>query len=87
MINTRQYKSYNKNNFIADLSDIFHINFDQESDDVNEIYMDWKNRFLFVADMHAPPITRRVRSEYTPWLTKDIMKEIKTRDYLKKKSS
>ena len=86
MINTRQYKGYNKNNFIADLSEIFHIDFDQESDDVNEIYMDWINRFLFVADMHAPPITRRVRSEYTPWLTKDIMKEIKTRDYLKKKA-
>ena len=72
MINTRQYKGYNKNNFIADLSEIFHIDFDQGSDDVNEIYMDWKNRFLFVADMHAPPITRGVRSEYTPWLTKGI---------------
>ena len=86
MINTRQYKGYNKNNFIADLSEIFHIDFEQEFDDVNEIYMDWKNRFLFVADMHAPPITRRVRSEYTPWLTKDIMKDINTRDYLKKKA-
>ena len=82
----RQYKGYNKNNFFADLSEIFHIDFDQESDDVNEIYMDWKNRFLFVADMHAPPIARRVRSEHTTWLTKDIMKEIKTRDYLKKKA-
>jgi hypothetical protein len=25
MINTRQYKGYNKNNFTADLSEIFHI--------------------------------------------------------------
>ena len=49
-------------------------------------YMDWENRFLFLADMHAPPITRRVRSEYTPWLSKDIMNEIKTRDDLKKKA-
>ena len=45
--------------------------------------MDWKNRFSFVANMDALLITRRVRSEYTPWLTKDIMKEIWTRDYLK----
>ncbi|CAB4044450.1 Hypothetical predicted protein, partial [Paramuricea clavata] len=36
--------------------------------------------------MHAPPITRRVRSEYTPWLTKDIMKKNRNRDYLKKKA-
>ena len=86
MINISQYKGYNKNNFIADLSEIFHTDFDKESDDVNEIYMDWKNRFLFVADVHALPITRKVRSEYTPWLTKDIIKEIKTRDYLKKKA-
>ena len=48
--------------------------------------MNWKNRFVFVANMHAPPITRRVRSEYTPWLRKDIMKETRTRDYLKKKA-
>ena len=85
MINIRQYKGYNKSNFIAYLSQIFHIDFDQESDDVNEIYMDWKNRFLFVADIHAPTITRKVRSEYTTWLTKGIMNEIKARDYLKKK--
>ena len=45
-----------------------------------------KNRFLFVANMHALLITRSVRSEYTPWLTKAIMKEIRTRDYLKKKA-
>ena len=72
MINTRQYKGYNKNNFIADLSEIFHIDFDKESDDVKEIYMDWKNRFLFVADVHAPRITRRVRSEYYYYYYNDI---------------
>ena len=81
---TRQYKGYNKNNFTADLSEIFHIDFDQDSADVNEMYMDWKNIFVFVANKHAPPNTRRVRSEYTPWLRKDIMKETRTRDYLKK---
>jgi hypothetical protein len=85
VVNTRQYKGYNKDNFIADLSQIFHIDFDHQSDDI-DIYMDWKNKFLFVADMHAAPITRRVQSEYTPWLTKDIMKKIRNRDYLKKKA-
>ena len=86
MINTRQYKGYNKNKLTADLSKVFHVDFDQESDDVNEISMDWKNRFLFVTNMHAPLITRRVRSEYTSRLL-DIMKEIRTRDYLIKKKA
>lgn len=35
--------------------------------------------------MHAPPATQGVQGEYTPWLTKDIMKQIRNRDYLKKK--
>ncbi len=86
IINTRQYKGYIKDNFIIDLSEIFHTDFDHQSDDVNEMYTHWKNKFLFVADMHAPPITRRVHSEYTPWLTDDIIKKIRNRDYLKKRA-
>jgi exonuclease III len=37
VINTRQYKGYDKDNFIADLSQIFHIDFDHQSDDINGI--------------------------------------------------
>ena len=37
--------------------------------------------------MHAPPVTRRVRSEHAPWLTSEIKKKIYDRDFLKKKSS
>ena len=36
--------------------------------------------------MHAPPVTRRVRSEHAPWLTSEIKKKIYDRDFLKKKS-
>ena len=32
---------------------------------------DWKTKFLSKTDMHAPMVTRRVRSEYAPWLIND----------------
>ena len=40
----------------------------------------------FVADKHGPPITRKVRSEYSPWLTSNITKQMRHRDYLKKQA-
>ena len=35
---------------------------------------------------HAPQITRKVKSEYTPWMTNNIKKQIYHRDFLKKKA-
>ena len=43
-------------------------------------------RFLTVADFHAPPITKRVRSQYAPWITNNIRQVMRQRDYLKKKA-
>ena len=42
--------------------------------------------FTSSADMHAPLVTRRVRSEHAPWLTSEIKRKIYDRDFLKKKS-
>ncbi|CAB4029774.1 Hypothetical predicted protein [Paramuricea clavata] len=50
------------------------------------LWEDFKTRFLFVADIHAPQITRKVKSEYTPWMTNNIKKQIYHRDFLKKKA-
>ena len=49
---------------------------------------DFKTKFLLVADVHAPQITRK--SEYTPWITNSIKqkinkKQIYHRDFVKKK--
>ena len=45
-----------------------------------------ERKIFLVADMHAPPVTRGVRSEYAPWLTSEIKRKIYDRDFLKKKS-
>ena len=40
------------------------------TNDPNEMWDEWI--FLTVADRHAPPITKEVRSEYAPWITSEI---------------
>ena len=42
--------------------------------------------FLMVADRHAPPITRKVRSEYAPWITSENKNLMPCRDFLKRKA-
>ena len=54
--------------------------------DPNVMWEKWKTKFLTVADFHAPPITKRVRSQYAPWITNNIRQVMRQRDYLKKKA-
>lgn len=48
--------------------------------------MSGQTKFLHIADIHAPYITRKVRSEYAPWLTDTIKRDMYHRDVLNKKS-
>ena len=50
------------------------------------MWLEWKNRFLAVADMHAPQETKKVRSVNSPWITKNIRQKMRHRDFLKKKA-
>ena len=47
----------------------------------------WRNVFTTTADKHVPLITRKVRSQHTPWLTSEIKKLMNHRDYLKNKAT
>ena len=59
---------------------------DWATNDPNALWNQFRNAFNYVADVHAPIKTRRVRSTYTPWLNKNIKTEMNYRDYLKKKA-
>ena len=82
MIKTRQFKNYNAGDFKYDLA--MNMQTISLTNDPNEMWNEWKHMFLTVADKHAPPITRRVRSEYAPWITKEIKNMIHRRDFLKR---
>ena len=83
IVNTRQYKYFEINAFRSDLNEIFQIQ--SNLTNPNILWEEWKSKFLAVADLHAPPITRKVRSEYAPWITENIKKSMQNRDYLKKR--
>ena len=59
---------------------------DWATNDPNALWNQFRNAFNYVADVHAPIKTRRVRSTYTPWLSKSIKTEMNYRDYLKKRA-
>ena len=55
---TRHFKRYNLELYKQDLAKI--LEKQPQDDDPSILWEDWKRKFLLVADMHAPPVTRRV---------------------------
>jgi hypothetical protein len=84
IIKTRQFKNYNVGDFKHDLA----INLQTISltNDPDEMWDEWRHIFPTVVDMRAPPITRKVRSEYAPWITSEIKNLMHRRDFLKRKA-
>ena len=85
IIFSRQFKNFRVNEFRTDLRNIFATNI--ITDDPNNMWHDWKNRFLHVDEKHAPTRQRRVKSDYKPWLTEHIKKQCYHRDFLNKKQA
>ena len=84
IIRSRQFKHYDKNSFLTELWAILQYMTNDNNPDV--LWEDFKTKFLLVVDVHAPQVTRKVKSEYTPWMTNNIKKQIHHRDFLKKKA-
>ena len=82
---SRQYKRYNVNAFNHDLNEIFN-SYPNASNDPNELWSDFKTKFLTIADKHAPIKQRRVKSEFKPWITNEIRRLSYHRDYLKRQA-
>ena len=85
LINKRNFKHYNVDAFRSDLAACL-ANLTSTIQDPNDMWSEWKDRFLAVADMHAPQETKKVRSVNSPWITKNIRQKMRHRDFLKKKA-
>ena len=84
-VNTRNYRNYIQQNFIADLS--YHLALlNWKNNDPDILWNNFEKTFNHVSDIHAPSRNKRVRSQQTPWLTDSIKRDIDRRDFLKKKS-
>ncbi len=62
-----------------------HIHF-KDYTDRNIALHDWNALFLQIADVHAPPRSKKVKGARQPWMTDEIKKLSFHRDYLKKKA-
>ncbi|XP_028416157.1 uncharacterized protein LOC114539748 [Dendronephthya gigantea] len=84
IIKTRQFKNYNVDEFKQELA--IHLQTISVTNNPDEMWDEWKDIYVTVADRHAPPITRKVRSEHAPWITREIKNLMHRRDFLKRKS-
>ena len=54
--------------------------------DPNQMWTEWKTKFLQIVDKHAPIRIKRVRSKNSPWITADLKERMHNRDTLKIKA-
>ena len=86
IVETRQFKNFNTGNFQQDLRQAFGSEHLYNCTHPDAAWHTWKMLFLGVADHHAPLKTRKVKSEYNPWMTNKIKSLSYHRDFLKKKA-
>ena len=84
-IEYRSFKNFNRDYF---RSDIASENWDvlDNFQDPNDMWREWKIKFLNVVDTHAPLRTKRVRSKRSPWITSELKKRMPKRDIMKLKA-
>ena len=54
--------------------------------DPNQMWTEWKTKFLQIVDKHVPIRIKRVRSKNSPWITAGLKERMHNRDPLKIKA-
>ena len=85
-ISFRNFKNFDKASYISDLQNADWTQFflAMDVDSATEIF---NTNLLAAADKLAPVIQRRVKGKHSPWITEDLIKAIRERDYLLKRAS
>ena len=86
-ISTRKRNVFDEATFISELK---RIPFDQIkllTNDPNEMWVLWTKIFLDVLNKHVPVTEIKIKGNSLPYITSDIRKLIRQRDYLKKKAN
>ena len=85
VIETRQFKNFNKTNFLHDLAQQpWEIVNDQM--DPDGMWVVWKDLLMETIDKHAPLKRKQVSKKNSPWISNELLGKIHKRDYLKKKA-
>ncbi len=81
----RNFKNFNANDFLTDLSQMPWENIAQY-DNSNVCWQVWKSLYLQVLDRHAPLRRMRTRGNSLPWISSDIKGIMRSRDFHKIKA-
>ena len=82
IIESRQFKNFDCDAFIEDIKETpFH--FASLMDDPNEMWDVWKSLLLEVINKHAPMRKIKVKSKSSPWITAELGRKMRKRDFLK----
>ena len=81
----RDFKNFNLENYLLDISEMNLANF-EPCTDPNQMWYMWKSKFTEFIDVHAPLKTRKVGKKVQPWITKEILDSKRNKNFLKKKS-
>ena len=57
------------------------------SSDVNELWQTWFDFFQAILNKHSPTVTLKIRDKTAPYVTSEIRKMIRQRDFLKAKAN
>ena len=83
----RQFKHFQKSNFLSDLEQMPWSNIDLCSDP-NDMWQEWKQMFVSCMDKHAPRKLKRITKKRAPWITRGLtlLHKMHRRDLIKKKA-
>ena len=81
----RSFNNFNRSDFGNDI-----CNLDWEFlnliEDPNQLWSEWKTKFLLIVENLAPIRSKRIRSKNSPWISIDLKQRMHMRDVLKIKA-
>ena len=83
-INYKSFKNFNRDLFRSDIASQ-NWNVLNNFQDPNDLWREWKIKFLNVVNTHTPLRTKRVRSKRSPWISSELKKSMHERDIMKLK--
>ena len=85
IIEIRSMKNFRKEQYLWDLEQQ-NWNDIKLSSDPNTMWSKWKSLLMECIDRHAPLRHKRVGNKRSPWITSQLQREMRKKDYLKQKA-
>ena len=86
-LSVRNYKKFYAQDFRNDIENLPFDQIKNVSQDANEIWLIWKSFFIDTLNKHAPVTKITVQNNRLPYVTSDLKKLLRQRDYLRGKAN